>query len=227
MLDHVKDNIVASPSNASIVARIKSFNGEVKAKKIIRDSIDKCLVAYVSKLTTFKEIYNRLVMLFKVNESNKVLFLIDKLKEINKATDESIQEYFLRITKIRKITITTLRGLPPEWYVFSSTLLNNNVIPGFEQLMARCIQKRQGWRIKKCPHLKAIPLPFLIMLKEEIFLGINPKERLELMVEEKIDVIITTKWATIQGSAMIKMTHTMMMTKITLKAIKVMVGPMA
>jgi len=64
-----------------------------------------------------------------------------------------MEAYFLRITKIkndllsigevvlnREMTITTLGGLPPKWYIFRTTLLNNNVIPGFEEFMARCIQ---------------------------------------------------------------------------------------
>ena len=65
-----------------------------------------------------------------------------------------MQAYFLRITEIknnllyigenitdREMALTTLGGLPSEWYVFRTTLLNNNVIPGFEELMARCIQE--------------------------------------------------------------------------------------
>ena len=138
------------PLNASAAARSKWTKGEVKARKIIRDSIDKRLVAYVSELTTSKEIYDRLVSLFKVNDANQVLFLRNKLKEIKKDKDESMQAYFLRITKIkndllsigevvpdREMTITNLGGLPSEWCIFRTTLLNNNVIPGFEEFIVR------------------------------------------------------------------------------------------
>jgi len=109
-------------------------------------------VAYISELDTSKEIYDRLVSLFKVNDANQVLFLRNKLKEINKGKDESMQAYFLRITEIkndllsigetitdREMELTTLGGLPSEWYVFRTTLLNYNIIPGFEELMVRCI----------------------------------------------------------------------------------------
>lgn len=145
MLDHVRGGIVEPPSNASATATNKWTKGEVKARKIIRDSIDKCLVAYVSELNTSKEIYDRLVSLFKVNDGNQVLFLRNKLKEIKKGKDGSMQAYFLRITKIkndllsigelildREMTLTTLGGLPFEWYIFKTTLLNNNIILGFE-----------------------------------------------------------------------------------------------
>eukprot|EP00253_Pinus_taeda_P032298 PITA_32298 len=154
VLDHVRGNIVEPPSNASAAARNKWKTGEVKTRKIIRDSIDKRLVAYISDLNTSKEIYDRLVSLFKVNDANQVLFLRNKLKEMKKGKDESTQAYFLRITEIRndllsigetitdsEMALTTLEGLPSEWYVFRTTLLNNNVIPSFEELMARCIQE--------------------------------------------------------------------------------------
>ena len=71
VLDHVRGNVVAPPSNASTAAKSKWSKGEVKARKIIRDSIDKCLMAYVSELTTSKEIYDRMVSLFKVNDANQ------------------------------------------------------------------------------------------------------------------------------------------------------------
>jgi len=61
------------------------------------------------------------------------------LKDIKKGKDKGIQSYFLRITEIkndqfsigeviphRELTLTTLGGLPPEWYVFRTTILNND-----------------------------------------------------------------------------------------------------
>eukprot|EP00253_Pinus_taeda_P030163 PITA_30163 len=149
VLDHVRGRIVEPPSNASIAARNKWTKGEVKARKIIWDSIDKCLVAYISKLTISKEIYDRL------------------------GKDESMQAYFLRVTEIkndllsigevvpdREMTLTTLGGLPPEWYIFRTTLLNNNVIPRFEELMARCIQEETRMEEQEMPALKGHPSAF-------------------------------------------------------------------
>ena len=84
-------------------------------------------MAYISDLNTSKEIYDRLVSMFKVSDANQVVFLKNKLKDIRKGKDEDIQSYFLRITKIkndllsigevianRELTITTLGGLPSE-----------------------------------------------------------------------------------------------------------------
>eukprot|EP00253_Pinus_taeda_P029206 PITA_29206 len=89
VLDHVRGRIVEPPLDESAAVRNKWTKGEVKARKIIEDSIDKRLVAYVSELTTSKEIYDRLVSLFKVNDANQVLFLRNMLKEIKKGKDET------------------------------------------------------------------------------------------------------------------------------------------
>ena len=85
------------PSNAPIVAKSKSKKGEVKAKRIIIDSIQKHLVAYISDLETSKEMYDKLVGMLKVNNANQVLFLKNKLKNIKMDRGESIQSYFMRI----------------------------------------------------------------------------------------------------------------------------------
>ena len=84
-----------------------------------------------------------------------------------------MKAYFLRITEIkndllsigeaitdREMALTTLGGLPSEWYVFRTTLLNNNVIPGFEELMARCIQEETRVEEQEMPMPKGPPVAF-------------------------------------------------------------------
>jgi len=95
------------------------------------------------------------------------------LKEIKKGNYERMQAYFLRISEIkndilsigevildREMTLTTLGGLPFEWYILRTTLLNNNVIPGFEELMARCIQEETRMEEQEMPILKGHPSAF-------------------------------------------------------------------
>ena len=131
VMDYVQGKIPEPPSNALAAAKAKYNRVEIKAKKIIKDSIYKHLVAYISELKTSKETYDRLVGMFKVSNANQILFLKNKLKDIKKGKDEDIQSYFLRITETendllligeiipdRELTLTTLGGLPPEWYVF-------------------------------------------------------------------------------------------------------------
>jgi len=73
--------------------KIKYNRVEVKAKKIIKDSINKHLVAYISELKTSKEIYDKLVSMFKVSNANNIQFLKNKLKDIKKGKDEVMQEH--------------------------------------------------------------------------------------------------------------------------------------
>jgi len=149
-MDYVKGRIGEPLSNASATTQTKYKKGEVKAKKIIVDSIHKPLVAYISDLETSKEMYDKLVGMFKVNNANQVLFLKNKLKDIKMYRGESIRSYLMRITEInndllsigevngdRELTLITLGGLTREWDVFNTTILNNDRILRFNELLAR------------------------------------------------------------------------------------------
>ena len=39
------------------------------------------------------------------------------------------------------MVLTALGGLPSEWHVFNTTILNNNVIPDFDEVLSRCVQE--------------------------------------------------------------------------------------
>ena len=97
-MDYVQGKIQEPPSTATVVAKTKYKKGEIKAKFMIRDSIHKSLVAYISELGTSKEMYNKLVHMFKANNANQVLFFKDQLKNLKKGRDESVQSYFLKLT---------------------------------------------------------------------------------------------------------------------------------
>eukprot|EP00253_Pinus_taeda_P032333 PITA_32333 len=184
VLDYVKGKIPEPPSNAPAATKIKYTKGEVKAKKIIRDSIDKRLVAYISDLNTSKEIYDKLVSMFKVSDANQILFLKNKLNNIKKGKDEDIQSYFLKITEIkndllsigeiisnRELNITTLGGLQLEWYIFRATILNSDRILGFEELMSRCIQEETRMLEQKMPSNRGNPTAFSTHAKKRNNVG--------------------------------------------------------
>ena len=77
---YMQGKVVEPPSNALVVAKTKYKKGEVKVKRIIIDSIQKHLVAYIFDLGTSKEMYDKLIGMFKVNNANQILFLKNKLK---------------------------------------------------------------------------------------------------------------------------------------------------
>jgi len=101
-----------------------------------------------------------------------------------------MQAYFLRITEIkndllsigetitdREMALTTLGGLPSEWYVFRTTLLNNNVIPSFEELMARCIQEQTRVEEQEMPLPKGPPTAFSSHAKKRNNTGSKSKRK--------------------------------------------------
>ena len=105
-------------------------------------------------MSTSKEMYDKLVSIFRANNANQVLFFKNQLKNIKKGKDESIQSYFMRLTETknnllaigeeiadREMVLIALGGLPRDWYVFNTTILNNNVIPDFDEILTRCTQE--------------------------------------------------------------------------------------
>ena len=66
VMDYVQGKVMEPPSNALVATKTKYKKGEVKAKKNIIDSIQKNLVSYISDLETYKEMYDKLVNMFKV-----------------------------------------------------------------------------------------------------------------------------------------------------------------
>ena len=88
-MDYVQGKITELPSNAPATTIKKYKKGEFKAKKIIRYSIHKHLVAYIFELGTSKEMYDKLVSMFKASNANQILFLKNKLKDIKMDKGES------------------------------------------------------------------------------------------------------------------------------------------
>jgi len=60
----------------------------------------------------------------------------------------------------KELTITTLGGLPSEWYIFRTTILNNDRIPRFEELTSRCIQEETKMVEQEMPSNKSNPIAF-------------------------------------------------------------------
>eukprot|EP00253_Pinus_taeda_P001802 PITA_01802 len=99
--------------------------------------------------------YDKLIGMFKVNNASQILFLKNKLKDIETDKGECIQSYFMRITKIkndmlsirevivdRELTLIALGGLSrPCVDIFITAIINNYRIPGFDELLVRCTQE--------------------------------------------------------------------------------------
>ena len=81
IMDYVQGNIQEPPTNAVVATKMKYRKGEIKAKMIIQDSIHKHLVAYIFELKTSKEMYDKLVSMFRARNANQILFFNHPIQE--------------------------------------------------------------------------------------------------------------------------------------------------
>ena len=99
VMDHVKGSIT-SPAKEDAQALAKFMKGEVRAQRILIESIKDPLIPYVSKLDTSKEIYDKLVELFSISTSGEVISLRQELYKLKISKEEGIASYFMRIFEI-------------------------------------------------------------------------------------------------------------------------------
>lgn len=203
-MDYFKGRIVEPSSNAPDVAQTKQKKGEVKAKNIIVYSIHNPLVAYISDLETSKEMYENSAGMFKVNNENQILFLKNKLKDINMDRGESIQSYFMRITEIKndllyigevigdqELSLIPLGGITIDWDVFNTTILNHDRISGFDKLLSRCTLKEIRMMEREKPSNGNNPTTFSAHSKRRnnVCQGIKDKVQVRIQRRKKMRVL--------------------------------------
>ena len=72
---------------------------EIRAQRILIESIKNSLNPYVAKLENSKEIYDKLVELFSVSTAREVISLKTKLYKIKVSKQEGIASYLMRVSK--------------------------------------------------------------------------------------------------------------------------------
>jgi len=60
----------------------------------------------------------------------------------------------------RYLTLISLGGLPCEWHVFNTTILNNDMILGFEELLTICSQEETRMMEQDMPSNMNDPIAF-------------------------------------------------------------------
>ena len=125
-MGYIKGSTI-QPSKEDAPAHANYMKGEIKAQRILIESIKDSLIPYVSKLETAKEIYEKLVELFFVSTVGEVISLRQELYKMKLSREEGITSYFMRISEIRdqlqemgevmsdnEMTIVVLNSLPKE-----------------------------------------------------------------------------------------------------------------
>lgn len=100
VMDHIKGSIMQPPKDDT-QAHARFMKGEVRARRILIESIKDSLIPYVSKLETTKDIYDKLVELFSVSTTGQVISLRQELYKLKMSKEDGIASYFTRILEIR------------------------------------------------------------------------------------------------------------------------------
>ena len=123
-MDHVK-KMLPEPEDEEAKAKFKK--NEVKAKRILMDSIKDPLIPNVSELKTAKEMFDALTKLNESKNTSRKLTLRHQLKNVTMNKSKTITNFFTRISHIKdqlvaigdpieddELVTTTLNGFPPS-----------------------------------------------------------------------------------------------------------------
>eukprot|EP00253_Pinus_taeda_P002451 PITA_02451 len=147
--------------NALASLKNRSKKGESKEKKIIIDGLQDHLLAHVGNLRKSKDMYDNIVGMYEIYNLNEIITLKDQLKDTKMNKGEVVQSYIMRISFLRdqlqrvgesvldrELVIVTLRGLPPLWETFITTISNKNVLPSFDEMVGEITQE-ESWMVSR------------------------------------------------------------------------------
>lgn len=181
VMGYVEGKVPERLKNATAIVKSKYKEGEIKAKKIIIDSLKDPLITYVSNMKKSKEMYDKLTRMHELNNLSHIITLKDQLKDIKMNEGKTIQAYFMRISQVkellsigeiiadRELVLVTLGGLPMYWETFITTISNNDKLPTFDELLGKCTQEESKMisrgRIQK--HEEGEPIAFSAEAKKK------------------------------------------------------------
>jgi hypothetical protein len=136
-------------------AKAKFKKNEVKAKRILIDSIKDYLIPNLSKLNLAKEMFDALTRLYESKKTSRKLTLRHQLKNVTMNKSETIANFFTRISRIKDQLVaigdpvedvelvTTLNGFPPSWDPFVQGICARRRLrlPKFDKLWSDCTEE--------------------------------------------------------------------------------------
>jgi len=150
VMDYIEGSTVQPPKEDA-PAYAKYMKGEIRAQRILIESIKDSLIPYVSKLKTAKQIYEKLVELFSVSTAGEAISLRQELYKMKLSREAGIAPYFMRISEIRdqlqelgevmsdtEMTTVVLNALPKEWGNFTSGLYRKKEATPFHDFGSLC-----------------------------------------------------------------------------------------
>lgn len=98
VLQYVKGQISQLEDNDG---KYKFIKGEAKAQIILFESLKDNLIPIVLELTTSKEVYDKLVNIYTINNTGQRISLWNKIPDVRMNKGESMVSFFMKITHIR------------------------------------------------------------------------------------------------------------------------------
>jgi hypothetical protein len=128
LLDHVK-KMLLEPEDEE--AKTKFKKNEVKAKRILTDSITDHLIPNVSELKTAKEMFDALTRFYESKNTNEKLTLQHQVRNVTMNKSEDTE-----------LVSTTINGFPPSWDPFVQGICARRRLPKFDKLWSDCTQEQ-------------------------------------------------------------------------------------
>jgi hypothetical protein len=132
------DKVVAPPTNLTALAA--NEKKEIKAERVILDSMKDYLIPHISKNKTRKDMFDALVGLFHSTNMNRKMVLRNKPRFVQMSRSDIVTSYFMRITKVRdqletigkktkdeELMNVAFNGLPKSWEPFSREFVLENI----------------------------------------------------------------------------------------------------
>ena len=127
---------------------------DVKARKILMDSVKSHLIFHISKATTAKDMFDTLKTLFESDSTSRLIALRTQLHTIKMKKSESVDSYFTRVAEIRdqlgnageeipekELSIYILRDLPNAWESVAQSVTGRDKLPKYDRLWADCVEE--------------------------------------------------------------------------------------
>jgi len=155
VLEYVEVKVFEPLENALATSKAKYKKGEIKAKKIIIDSLKYYFLTYIRKLKNSKDIYDKVVDMYEFNNWNHILSLKNQIKDIKMNKGEIVQSYFMRLSQLKdqlltvgeymfdiELVLITLQCLPPIWETYITTIRNNDKFHNLMSSLESALKKR-------------------------------------------------------------------------------------
>ena len=101
VFEYIQGKMLEPSKYAFVVIKKRYKKGESKVKQILAYVLQDHLLAYVGNLKKYKDMYDKIVGMYEVNNLNEIITLKYQLKEMKMNLGEIVQSYIMRIYRLK------------------------------------------------------------------------------------------------------------------------------